>query len=118
MESADKLIDLADKQGVHVATIVLVLFLVGSAIMLWRKVSELQTKIEAQRDEFDEDMVAERTRHAIEIAAERKLNAELQETRLLETRSAMEAIQKVTVTIQNATDAVNTTLAIVQRNLK
>ena len=86
--------------------------------MLWRKVSELQIKIETQRDEFDEDMVAERTRHAIEIAAERKLNAELQETRLLETRSAMEAIQKVTVTIQNATDAVNTTLAIAQRNLK
>ncbi len=118
MESADKLIDLADKQGVHVATIVLVLFLVGVAIVLWRKLNARDEIIQAMRDEFDEDMVAERTRHAIEIAAERKLNAELQETRLLETRSAMEAIQKVTVTIQNATDAVNTTLAIVQRNLK
>ena len=49
--------------------------------------------ITALRDEFDEDLTAERTRHAIEIAAERKLNAELQETRLLETRGAMEALK-------------------------
>lgn len=118
MESADKLIDLADKQGVHVATIVLVLFLVGAIIVLWKKLNARDETITAMRGEFDEDLTAERTRHAIEIAAERKLNAELQETRLLETRGAMEAIQKVTVTIQNATDAVNTTLAIVQRNLK
>ncbi|WP_425962698.1 hypothetical protein [Rhizobium nepotum] len=118
MESADKLIDMAEKQGVHVATVVLVLFLVGAIAMLWRKLNARDDAIKAMRDEFDEDMVAERTRHAIEIAAERKLNTQLQETRLLETRGAMEAIQKVTVTIQNATDAVNTTLAIVQRNLK
>lgn len=118
MESADKIIDLAEKQGVHVATIVLVLFLVSAIIMLWRKLNARDETIIAMRNDFDEDMNAERTRHAIEIAAERKLNAELQETRLLETRGAMEAIQKVTVTIQNATDAVNTTLAIVQRNLK
>lgn len=110
MESADKLIDLAEKQGVHVATIVLFLVLVSAVVALWRKLTSV-------REQFEEDMVAERSRHATEIAAERKLNAELQEARLLETRSAMEAIQKVTVTIQNATDAVNTTLAIVQRKL-
>ncbi len=118
MDSADKLIDMAEKQGVHVATVVLVLFLVGAITMLWRKLNARDEAIKTLRDEFDEDMVAERTRHAIEIAAERKLNAELQETRLLETRGAMEAIQKVTVTIQNATDAVNTTLAIVQRKIQ
>lgn len=118
MESADKLIDLADKQGVHVATIVLVLFLVGVSIVLWRKLNARDDFIQAMRDEFDEDMVAERTRHAIEIAAERKLNAELQETRLLETRSALEAIQKVTITIEKCTDSVNNVWAYVQRNLK
>lgn len=118
MDSADKLIGMAENQGVHVATIVLVLFLVGAIGMLWRKLGERDTALTTIRDEFDEDLTAERTRHAIEIAAERKLNAELQETRLLETRGAMEAIQKVTVTIQNATDAVNTTLAILQRNAK
>jgi len=118
MESADKLIDLADKQGVHVATIVLVLFLVSALIVTWRALNARSQAIDALRDQFDEDMVAERSRHAVEIAAERKLNADLQSARLLETRAAMEAIQKVTVTIQNATDAVNTTLAILQRNVK
>ncbi len=111
MDSADKLIDMADRQGVHVATILLFLILVSAVVALWRKLSK-------EREQFEEDMVAERSRHAVEIAAERKLNAELQEARLLETRAAMEAIQKVTVTIQNATDAVNTTLAIVQRKLQ
>ncbi len=118
MESADKLIDMAEKQGVHVATVVLVLFLVGVAFVLWRKLIETNTTIVTMRDEFDEDMMAERTRHAIEIAAERKLNAELQESRLLETRSAMEAIQKVTVTIEKCTDAVNNVWTYVQRNWK
>lgn len=109
---------MAENQGVHVATVVLVLFLVGAITMLWRKLGERDTAIETLRNEFDEDMMAERTRHAIEIAAERKLNADLQETRLLETRAAMEAIQKVTVTIEKCTDAVNNVWSFVQRNAK
>lgn len=109
---------MAENQGVHVATVVLVLFLVGAITMLWRKLGERDAAIDTLRNEFDEDMVAERTRHAIEIAAERKLNADLQETRLLETRAAMEAIQKVTVTIEKCTDAVNNVWSFVQRNAK
>jgi hypothetical protein len=115
MDSAGKLIDIAEKQGVHVATIVLVLFLIAAIGFLWKRLKDKDAELKSERDQYDEDVMAERSRHAIEIAAERKLNAELQEARILEMRSSMEAIQKVSVTIQNATDAVNTTLAIVQR---
>ncbi|QXV73581.1 hypothetical protein [Rhizobium phage RHph_X2_30] len=92
MESAIKLLtDQAVAQGSSVATIALTLVVV----YLWRELKNI-------RKQYDEDLVEERSRHAVEIAAERKLNADLQEARLLELRNAMEAVRKVTETVNAA----------------
>lgn len=56
----------------------------------------------ALRNKRDQDVADERARHAIEIAAERKFNAELQENRLVELRNALTAVTKVTETLDQA----------------
>lgn len=74
-----------------------VMILLAALVYIWRD-------SKAQRKSYDDEIAAERLRHAAEIAAERKLNAELQEARLKELKTVLAAADNLTDAVQLVVD--------------
>lgn len=85
---------------------VAILVLICVVIFLWREfkstIKKSEDDIVAERNRSTIELSNERDRHAKEIAAERRLNAEIQEQRISELRIAVEAIKSVTATVESA----------------
>lgn len=59
-------------------------------------------KMAAVLERHAKETTEERTRHAIEVAAERKLNADLQDERVEELRACLTTVKSVTDTVDAA----------------
>jgi hypothetical protein len=72
------------------------------AFFLGLTLAYMYRELKSERKQHTQDIIDLVGKHDIELAGERKLNAELQENRHTELKNALEAVTKVTGTVQQA----------------